>query len=129
MTNQAAPAYRTLITPKSRRLRVIGSLLLLATVSMAVYGGTVIMPSLRATKNIVLTYPLDSRSQEAVHAKQVMKAQVIFAYGYWSVCGVLLTATLFTAWLDVREMSRSYVEHRKAIWTLPEEKERNLPDA
>lgn len=129
MANEAAPAYRTLITNKSRRLRVIGVMLVVAAVSMAIYGGIVIMPSLRVAKNAALIYPLDSRAPDAIHAKRVVKAQLIFAYGYWSVCGILITATLFTAWLDVREMSRSYLEQRKIIWANVAEKEKIAPDA
>ena len=129
MTNEAAPAYRSLLTNRSRRLRIIGSLLLLASLGMAIYGGIVLMPSLRAAKAATLAQTLNSRTPEAIRAKKIMKTKLIFAYGYWSVCGVLVTAILLTAWLDVREMSRSYVEQRKSLWANVADKEKTDADA
>jgi len=129
MTSKVAPAYRTLVTYKSRRLRIIGSLLLIATLGMAVYGGLVLMPSLRSAKEAVPAQTLDSRTPQAIRAKNVMKTKLIFAYGYWSVCGILVTATLLTAWLDVRETSRSYLEQRKSIWSAVADKEKTDADA
>lgn len=116
MTSEPAPAYRTLVTNKSRRLRIIGSLLIIASLGMAIYGGLVLMPSLRSAKATTLAQTLNSRTPEAIRAKKVMKTTLIFAYGYWSVCGIVVTAILLVAWLDVREMSRSYLEQRKSLW-------------
>jgi hypothetical protein len=42
---------------------------------------------------------------------------VLFAYSYWGVCGLLVIAALFLAWLDFREVSRAYLEERRAILT------------
>lgn len=129
MASEAAPAYRTLITNKSWRLRIIGSLLLIATLVMAIYGGFVLMPSLRSAKEAALARTLDSQEPQAIRAKNVMKTKLIFAYGYWSVCGILVTATLLVAWLDVREMSRSYLEQRKSIWANVTKEEKTDADA
>lgn len=116
MANKAAPAYRSLITNKSRRLRVWGGVLVFAALLMAFWGGKVLMPSLRSARDATLVQSLDSQEPQAVRARAVMKTKLLFAYGYWSVCGILVTSALFVAWLDVRETSRSYLEHRKAIW-------------
>jgi hypothetical protein len=129
MASEAAPAYRSLVTNKSRRLRMWGSLLVCAAALMALYGGMVLMPSLRSARDAALVQRLESQQPEAVRARRVMKTKLLFAYGYWSVCGVLVTAAMFAAWLDVRETSRSYLEHRKAIWNNVAGRDRDHDDA
>jgi hypothetical protein len=124
-----------MVTPRSRRLRTVGLLLLAAAVTMALYGFLVLMPSL---KHIVAAAPASSAtvvtgkttvahpagrswnehlSQMSRKERRVAAAKVIFAYGYWSVCGLLVISMVFIAWLDLREVSRTYLNQRRAIWT------------
>lgn len=43
-------------------------------------------------------------------------AKVLFVYGYWSVCGLLLVALILVSWLDFRELSRNYGEYRRRLY-------------
>jgi hypothetical protein len=131
------PVYQTMITPRSRRLRTTGLVLLVAAVIVALYGFFVLMPSLQramvaesreiqairaeqasATPNTSGTKALgNSQAVRIRRAHRVAAVKVLFAYGYWSVCGLLVVAMVFVAWLDLREVSRTYLSHRKAVWT------------
>ena len=43
-------------------------------------------------------------------------AKVLFVYGYWSVCGLLLMGLMLVSWLDFRELSRNYGEYRRRLY-------------
>jgi hypothetical protein len=130
MSEASKPSpYRGLITARSRRLRVAGALLLAAIVLMSLYGYFRIMPGFRQSSvhpahvvaqrtggpvlkvppGVVLT-PVEER------ARRVVIAQLLFVYFYWTVCGVLILAVLIIAWLDLREIMRTYDTQRAAIW-------------
>ena len=57
-------------------------------------------------------------------ANRVVAANVLFAYGYWSICSLLVVGMLFVAWLDTREVSRNYLNERRSVWL---EAARNMP--
>jgi len=130
------PVYQTMISPRSRRLRTTGLVLLVAAVAMALYGLFVLMPSLKravaaesrqvpsihkerltTATNLVRT-PSGGTSQAARirRAHHVVAVKVLFAYGYWITCGLLVVAMVFVAWLDLREVSLTYLNHRRAVW-------------
>ena len=121
-------AYTGIVSPRSRRLRMIGGMLLLAVLAMILYGYFGLMPSLAraaresAASGAAISAPArldrsESRSQPQTHAQRVRKLQVAVALAYWGVCGLVLLAVLLVAWLDLREISRSYVAERRAMWT------------
>jgi hypothetical protein len=127
MANAASP-YENLISARSRRLRTIGVILVVFVVGMAVYGATSLMPSLRRTSALYrqqtraveqarFADPQAGAQEESVRqqTKKVLRTQVIFAYGYWTVCGTLLVSLLFVAWLDFREVTRNYLLRRVAL--------------
>lgn len=116
-------AYQNLVSPRSRRLRTVGILLLLAVVGMTIYGALVIMPSLRAASQ---QYARRQTSGAAVNfrsnlasptrrERRALQVQVLFADVYWVACGLLTLGAISVAWLDFREVSRNYVEQRRAL--------------
>jgi hypothetical protein len=38
-------------------------------------------------------------------------------YAYWSVCLTLVLSLVLITWMDLREVSRNYLEQRKALWS------------
>lgn len=119
--------YRTMISSRSRRLRTVGLLLLLAVLGMSVYGLAVQMPSLRrsgaayrrehaATQQFEAVTGAIGASKSEERAKRVMLLKVTVAYAYWGTCGLLVIALLFVAWLDLREVTRNYLDVRRALW-------------
>ena len=42
-------------------------------------------------------------------------AKVLFVYGYWSVCGLLILALVIVSWLDFRELGRAYDAQRARL--------------
>ena len=120
-------AYTTIISPRSRRLRTIGIVLLVAICAMVIYGYFGLMPSVaRAVRETAAQssastghHPdVSSRdSQPMTHAQKVRKLRIAVALAYWGVCGLLIVGVVFVAWLDLREISRHYVMERKAIWS------------
>ena len=122
------PQGSGLISVRSRRLRTVGIVLLVALLAMTVYGMLGLMPSVRrirdssALKRPVLSASATPEQRAAARAenrriRRVMLAQVAFVYGYWSVCGVLAVTALLVAWLDMREVSRNFAAQRRALWT------------
>ena len=132
MTQPAA--YQTMISPRSRRLRTVGILLLLAVIGMSVYGARVIMPPLRAaSRNFALRHPASvsgNRNDPAAKAtrreRRVMQVQLLSADVYWLICGLLALAAIVVAWLDFREVSRNYLAERRAL--MRESARRIAPD-
>ena len=116
--------YQSLITARSRRLRTIGLMLLVAVLGMSIYGGAVLMPSLRQTRDAVRAEMSQTTTTsiqpqyttpEQKRLRAAMKAKIIFAYGYWGVCLVLLTTLLIVAWMDFREITRRYLHAQVAL--------------
>lgn len=116
---QSFPASGSIVSARSRRLRTIGSLLVVAVLAMSVYGVTSLMPSLRRSinENPVSLRRDAVRTPEQKARRNIIKAQIVFAYGYWGVCGLLVLSAAFVAYLDFREVSRNYMAQRRAIWS------------
>lgn len=134
--------YRPLVSARSRRLRVIGILLLISVLGMTLYGYFVLMPSLRALPHIAPPVDRNSATTPSARvqghstvgtgiveanassseyklserARKTALAKVIFVYGYWSVCGVLIIALLLVCWLDFRELTRAYEDQRQRLY-------------
>ena len=134
--------YRPLVSARSRRLRLIGTLLLISVLGMTLYGYFVLMPSLRELPHIappadqnsavttlarvpghttvgtgiikVNTSNADYKLSE--QARKTALAKVIFVYGYWSVCGVLIIGLILVSWLDFRELTRAYEDQRQRLY-------------
>lgn len=116
-------AYRTVISARSRRLRTVGLILLVATVSMALYGALVLMPrfsrSIKAEAQVAgisashsLVAPASALTFRQRRARRIALTQAVTAYAYWSVCGLLVTAMLVVGYLDFREVNRTYMAQR-----------------
>lgn len=134
--------YRPLISARSRRLRVFGTILLLSVLAMTLYGYFVLMPSLRTLPHItppvaqsaanvqrhvatgteimqtetLRPTPKISKSKISERTRKTALAKVIFIYGYWSVCGVLLISLLLVCWLDFRELTHVYEDQRQRLY-------------
>ena len=135
-------AYQSLITPRSRRLRTVGLVLLAAILCMVAYGARVLMPNVRhevevqRARNLLPAPPvsaagvsagdtarartgatLETQRQERAQARarKVAFAKVAVAYAYWGVCMLLLLAVLFVAWLDWREVARVSLSQQFAL--------------
>lgn len=112
------------VSPRSRRLRTVGLILLIAAVGMTLYGSLSLMPGLkRAIKREAHVSaalsggrPLASLDPtvraKVVRARRAAAVQVTFAYSYWAVCALLVAVLIVVAWLDVREVQRRYVDQR-----------------
>ncbi len=113
--------YSALISPYSRRLRTTGIVLLIAALLIALYGGLVFMPRLRANRQALRTQIAQTASDPVAKSntattgndlKRLAKAQTLFIYSYWSLCSLLLIALLVVAWLDAREVARNYLRQQ-----------------
>lgn len=152
--NPNPSVYQSLISPRSRRLRTTGIVLLVAIVLMATYGVITLMPSLYSA-----THRLDQIATDRLHQNSAMKtvvvsetvqgsvplisfsgarmvppterlrpngltehehkeivAQLLFAYGYWTLCGGLIIGLIVVCWLDFRELARNYDAERHRIY-------------
>lgn len=125
---ETGSAYSNIVSARSRRLRTIGIVLLLAVCAMVVYGYFGLMPSVAqplpeapaSRQTLSSSNPRGKASPEQgsmTRAERVRKLRAAAALAYWGVCALLLVAAVFVAWLDVREISRRYVAERRAIWS------------
>ncbi len=48
--------------------------------------------------------------------RDAQAAKLVFAYAYWGVCLSLLVALMLVAWLDFREVGRSFDQQQAAIF-------------
>ena len=123
----AETAYNaTMVSPKSRRLRTIASVLLVIIGALTVYGMLVLMPSLRRNvehyKHLQTEVhmassagglqPVTGKHPSVSRAAKAVKVQVLFMYGYWSVTLLLIFGLVGAVWLDFREITRQYTEQR-----------------
>ncbi len=162
-TLDATLAYQSLVSARSRRLRVTGIVLLVAVLGMSLYGVFALMPSLRRT------VPHGTGGMDAASAKEIAVnranagedtaqrkgtadrasaarpaanktdtprtgeslrssggltererraafSNILFMYGYWSVCGLLILALIIVSWLDFRELGRNYDAYRARLF-------------
>lgn len=122
--------YQTLVTARARRLRTTGLMLLMFVIGMSAYGFVVLMPNLQAaTKNernarYLVPKPIPGEKSHLVspaeqnynRLRKALAVFILFVYGYWTVCGALIVGILIFAWLDFRELTRSYSRERNAIY-------------
>jgi len=122
--DQTTP-YSGIVSPRSRRLRIIGLVLLAAVVLMVIYGYFGLMPALRrsvqsdSASSVVRHSTAVGAQPSAIqseHERRVRKLKASAGLAYWGVCSLLLVGTVFVAWLDLREISRNYVAERRAMW-------------
>ena len=123
-----------IISMRSRRLRTIASVLLCFLTLITVFGASVLMPSLR--RNVSRYKTIQAQVAElgvhqpaaAVHklersilpgqkitmvrAAKSVRTQVLFMYGYWGFTVLLLLSVILCVWMDLREISRQYTEHK-----------------
>lgn len=74
------------------------------------------MPSLSRSvhsRTQMLKSALPANVKASIHHAAL--AQVAFAYGYWLICFLLLAITLFIAWLDWREVAKTYLVAQKDL--------------
>ena len=107
--SQSPSLYSGIVTPHSRRLRTVGALLLAAIAGMTFYGLIILMPAIHHAAEL---HPL----AVSVHVRRQLFTRVAAAYAYWTVCGLLICAAMVIAWLDFREVSRTYAAKRRALW-------------
>jgi hypothetical protein len=121
-------SYSTIVSPRSRRLRTIGLVLLATVVLMVIYGYFGLMPALRRSVHVDSTPSSFSHnsavengsqtdSTQSDHERRIRKLKASAGLAYWGVCSLLLVGAVFVAWLDLREISRNYVAERRAMWT------------
>lgn len=130
-TSTPTPYTSGIVSNRSRRLRMIAAVVLAMIVAMAIYGMVVLMPGVnRAATEAVRAGKIASQRPTAavgsgattavlhVSGKQarILKVQVYFTYGYWIVWTVLVLSLLLIVWLDLREVSRSYLNQRLKLW-------------
>ena len=132
--------YTSIVSPRSRRLRTTGVVLLCAVLAMALYGYFSLMPAIErtvresaASGSSVAAATARGRSdallRQASRSQRARKLQVAVALAYWGVCGLLLISVLFVAWLDFREITRTYVDQRRAMWVQAAEQVKEPEDA
>jgi hypothetical protein len=122
-----------MVSARSRRLRTIGVLLLIAILGMSIYGVRVVIPShyrARLTysqtaaggENRAANPPAAPANQTAAnaaasdHSRKALLAHTIFAELYFLVLLILVIFMLIVAWLDVREVMRNYMNQRRSLW-------------
>jgi hypothetical protein len=136
MTQPPPTTYQgTVLSARSRRLRTVGSLLLLAVIGMSLYGVGVLMPAINRS---IAAHPYVKPAVTPMRARPAMPGisepaskqefarerlrrqqvvQVTFMFAYWGVCGLLVIAILFIAWLDLREVARNFADQHRALHT------------
>ena len=121
-------AYSTIVSPRSRLLRTIGLALLVGILAMVIYGYFGLMPSLaRSLRTNPVSAPHTTVAaqnresqldlQQYNRAQRIRKMRVSVALAYWGVCALMLVGVVLVAWLDLREISRTYVAERRAMWS------------
>lgn len=84
-------------------------------VLMTAYGMMVMMPALKRTLPVAAFQRAahhQTLSPEQKRVQRLALVKVATAYGYWTVCGVLVAGALLVAWLDLREVGRTYARQR-----------------
>ena len=127
MTPPITP-YNSVVSPRSRRLRTLVSIVLVVIMFMSVYGGFTVMPQVRQAVGKRDTPELNrlAKSQpgptltlkQIAHAKHTLRARqvvVSLAMAYWGVLSLLLVLVLFLAWLDFRETTRNFALQAQAL--------------
>lgn len=128
----ASTPYISMVSLRSRRLRTAGLLLLAAVLAMVAYGFLGLMPGMRRAilrhearyGSIVHGKPLSGgrgapvaqEPPQAARARRALLSLIVFSYAYWTLVVFLLIGTVIVAWLDFREVSRTYLARRRDVW-------------
>ncbi len=121
--NESPNPYSSLISSRSRRLRTVGWVLLAFIIGLFLYGYFKLMPELGGAKNateMVASGSVIRTSPETPltpRAKRVVKFKAAVAILFWGVELLLVCALVFVAWLDVREVSKTYIQQRRKVWS------------
>ena len=117
--NDTPPPYPSMVSLRSRRLRTLGLALLAVLLIMSLYGFLVLMPSLHhlGANAAPLSPSLSPEPAGLDRARKMILVRVSFAYAYWGVCALIALALFFVAWLDMREVSQTYLRARRTLWT------------
>jgi hypothetical protein len=131
MTPSPAKYGSGIVSSRSRRLRTIAAILLVAIVAMAIYGMRVLVPGINHAASAAVKPSEQSQvfsgPQNVAHSKitplkltkkeaQVLKFDVLFEAAYWVVWIVLILSLMMVAWMDFREVSRTYLNQRRELW-------------
>ena len=116
-----------IVSPKSRRLRTVAALLLVAIVLLGAYGMRVVMPGVNQAAERA-SFQHFTGAQQTTHTdktprlhitpreNRVLRFKLLVAYGYWSAWTVLVLSLLLVTWLDLREVVRNYAAQRKTLF-------------
>jgi len=133
MTRSSAQYGSGIISSRSRRLRTIAAVLLAAIIAMALYGTHVLVPRINraagvataqaaATKAAPPTPDIEhkriSRLNLTRKEARVLRFDVIFEAAYWTIWTLLVLSLLLVAWMDLREVSRTYLNQRRELWSI-----------
>ena len=113
--------YASMVSPRSQRLRTIGWVMLAFIIGLFLYGYFGLMPVIGNSMSSQSHTPATISSQSnpphlSAKAKKIVKIKAAIGILYWGVEFLLVTALVFVAWLDVREVSKTYLRQRKTIW-------------
>jgi hypothetical protein len=134
MSPSQTPYTSGMISARSRRLRTIASVLLAALTLMTAFGALVLMPSLRQNvsryngiktqvSSLSSHQPPDAvqalrrtvlpgQKLSLIRAAKSVRVQILFMYAYWSFTSLLVLALVICVWMDFREISRQYTDHK-----------------
>lgn len=103
MSDSNDPYVDIPLSPRSRRLRIVGLLLLAFIFILIVYGWFWFQPAITRSvhKNAQIVHNLSYPPIVRDHARKVAITQITFAMEYWGFCFLLVFAVLFIAWLDI----------------------------
>jgi hypothetical protein len=92
------------LTPRQKRLRRITAALLLFIAAQVAIG--VLHPFFRPVRPLQLTPTIE----------RALKVKIIFIFGYWTLCLLLVMCLVLVAWMDLREVRRKFLVARRDIW-------------
>lgn len=130
MTPNPAQYGSGIISSRSRRLRTIAAVLLIGIIAMAVYGTRILVPGINraaraavkpAIQSSVISTPHDESITPLKLTKreaQILRLDVMFEAVYWVVWIVMIVSLLLVAWMDLREVSRTYLNQRRELWAV-----------
>jgi len=134
MTPTPSVYSQTIVSPRSRRLRTIAAVILVIILVMSAYGVRVLMPLVkrsadaarreeaasaarqRPADNLPASTGREHRLRVSSRTARIIRFQVIFTYGYWTIWTMLVLTLLLLSWMDLREVSRNYISQRKLLF-------------
>ena len=127
----------TLISPKSRRIRTCGLMLVGSMLFCTLYGVIFLMPKLsqlrarsHALNSSTVLFPstnlVAERAMERTRNKEqrIVLMNAVFIYAFWCFVGLLFIGAILMAWLDTREVARNYLEEKRKLHPRVHDEER-----